>query len=447
MPKQGSHEKFWLDYASSLSRRVNTAWFFQTLSAPLLITAVVGSVAAIFIRREFPGITPALLACALASLIVVVTIICLIVSRRKFESATQSIVRIEAKSGLNSSLSTASAGAAMWPKPPENLHIPLKWHLPKTLIPPAIALVLLALGLLLPIPAKTLVSNDPSRQPQAWSQLDSQLEQLSDDGAVDEEYIDDMKERLEQLRAQEEEDWFSHASLEATDSLKESQNSEIENLDQNLDDAENALEALSNNAQNLNEGQKQKLTEEFEEALEGLQNGAMKPNPALLDQLSELDPNNLGKLSPEQLSKLKENMEKLQQSLDGVKQEGSEGDWTDQLLGDNGEGGGQGEGEGEEGEGGSGSGGIQRGPGHDPNLLKDEKNTLDVGELTALEAEDLSRAIPGDLLQLQDGKHTVDETASRATAGGNAARGKGGDRVWKDSLAPDEQKALKKYFE
>ena len=104
---------------------------------------------------------------------------------------------------------------------------------------------------------------------------------------------------------------------------------------------------------------------------------------------------------------------------------------------------GEGEGEGE----GPGKGGINRGPGHDPNVLKNHKDPLDVGDLTALEAKDLSRAIPGDLLQLQDGKHTVDEGVSKASAGGAGAQGKGGDRVWKDSLAPDEQRALKKYFE
>jgi hypothetical protein len=41
----------------------------------------------------------------------------------------------------------------------------------------------------------------------------------------------------------------------------------------------------------------------------------------------------------------------------------------------------------------------------------------------------------------------VDESASKAAAGGAAAQGKGGDRVWRDSLAPEEQRALKKYFE
>jgi hypothetical protein len=42
----------------------------------------------------------------------------------------------------------------------------------------------------------------------------------------------------------------------------------------------------------------------------------------------------------------------------------------------------------------------------------------------------------------------VDKSAVGERAGGAAgSTGAGGDRVWKDSLDPEEQKALKKFFE
>lgn len=455
MSMDNPQKAYWKERAEKLSRRVNSAWFLQTLAAPLLITAVVGAIATLVIRRELPVVSPTVIGISLLSTLVVLALAAFIIARKRFEKPAQSLVRIEADSGLNSALSAASAGVGQWPEAPANLSESLRWHLPKTLGPPLAALALLALGLFIPISAKPPVVPPPSSQPQAWSQLDSQLEQLAEDASVDEKYIEEMEKRVEQLRSQEEEEWFSHASLEATDSLKESHNSNMENLERDLSDAANALEALAENADKMTTEQKQKLTEDFENALQGLQNGAMKPNPALLDQLSKLDPNDLGKLTPEQMSQLKEGMEKLQQSLDKSGQgEGKGDDWSDQLLGDgengegegNGNGSGQGEGEGENGEG-TGSGGISRGPGHDPNVLKGAKDPLDAGELAALKAKDLSRAIPGDLLQLQDGKHTVDDSASKASTGGNAAQGKGGDRVWKESLAPEEQRALKKYFE
>jgi hypothetical protein len=455
MSNDGTNRKYWQDQSSALSRRINFGWFLQTLSAPLLIVSAIGAVATLILRREFSEIPLAAIAISLAACLLVTAVVALVLAARRFEKPEQALVRIEAGAGLHSALSAANAGVARWPEPPPNLRESLKWHLPKTLTPPLAAVVLLAIGLLVPISARQPAPPAPSSQPQAWSQIESQLEQLAEDAMVDQEYIEEVEKRLDELRAQEEEEWFSHSSLEATDSLEESHNSNMEKLDRDLSEAGNALEALAENSDKLNAQQKQKLAEQFEQALEGLQNGAMKPNPELLDQLSKLDPNDLGKLTPEQMKQLKEGMDKLKDSLEKCADchgGQGEGDWEDQLLGD-----GQGEGEGEgngsdqgegEGEGeGAGSGGIQRGPGHDPNVLRNGKDPLDVGDLTGLDAEDLSRAIPGDLLQLQDGKHTVDESASKSSAGGAAAEGKGGDRVWRDSLAPDEQRALKKYFE
>lgn len=458
MSSDGTNRKYWRDQSSALSRRINLGWFLQTLSAPLLIVSALGAVATLILRREFSGIPLAVIGISLGACLVITAIVALVLAARRFEKPEQALVRIEADAGLHSALSAANAGVSPWPEPPQSLPECLKWHLPKTLAPPLASVALLAVGLLVPISARQAAPPAPSSQPQAWSQIDSQLEQLAEDAMVDEEYIEEVEKRLEELRAQEEEEWFSHASLEATDSLEESHNSNMEKLDRELSEAGNALEALAENADKLNAQQKQKLAEQFEQALEGLQNGAMKPNPEFLDQLSKLDPNDLGKLTPEQMQQLKKSMEKLKDSLEKCEdckggQGQGEGDWEDQLLGDGegegegkGSGQGQGEGEGEDGEG-SGSGGVNRGPGHDPNVLRGAKDPLETGDLTGLSAEDLSRAVPGDLLQLQDGKHTVDESASKSAAGGAAAEGKGGDRVWRDSLAPDEQRALKKYFE
>lgn len=460
MENGSSAQEYWQSRALTLSRRINLAWFLQLLSAPLLITAVLAATATIFIRREFPAITLLSISIALLTLLILLCIATLAIARKHFEKPERSLIRIEATSSLNTALSAASAGVSPWPESPPTPTPYLRWHLPKTLIPPLAALTLLALCLIIPISAREKTPTQPAQQPQAWSQLDSELEALAEDATVDEAYLEEMQERLEQLKAQEEKDWFSHASLEATDTLEEAHGSNTENLQRDMEEMQNTLEALSQNAEKLTTEQKQKLTEEFESALQGLENGTMKPNPQLLDQLSKLDPNHLGKLSPEQLSQLKENMEKLQESLKNASQgqgqgqgEGEGQGWEDQLLGEgqgqgDGQGNGQGQGEGEgQGEGGPGSGGIQRGPGHDPNVLRDPKDPLNPGNLQALEAKDLSRAIPGDLLQLTDGKHTVDEKASTSSAGGTAAKGKGGDRIWRDSLAPDEQRALKKFFE
>lgn len=412
----------------------------QTLSGPLLIVSALGSVSTLILRREFAEIPLGSLVISLAACLAITAGIALFLAARRFEKPEQALVRIEAGAGLHSSLSSAKDGVCPWPAPPASLPANLKWHLPKTFAPPLGAIALLAIGLLVPINARHASSPAPSNQPQAWSQIDSQLEQLAEDAMVDEKYIDKVAKRLEKLRGQDEEEWFSHASLEATDSIKEAHNSNMEKLDRNLSEAVNALEALSEMADKLNAQEKQKLAEQFEQALEGLQNGEMKPNLQLLEQLSKLDLSELGKLTPEQMKQLKKGMEVLMESLEKCKdcqggQSVGQGAWDKQLLGN-------GEGEVDD----PVSGGINRGPGHDPDVLRNGKAHLDVGKLAELNAEDLSHTTPGDLLQLQVEKHTVDESAAQYAAGGVAVEGKGGDRVWRDSLAPDEQRALKKYF-
>jgi len=450
-------EAFWKARAKQLARRINLAWFLQTLAGPLLILTALSAVAVIVIRREFPEIQPATLGVAFTTAFLILILAVLRLAWRHFETPAQALVRIEAAQNLDSSLSAAQAGVRPWPEKPKNLSESLRWNLPRTITPLLIALALLATGLLIPIEARDKSPASPSQQPQAWSEMDSQLEQLAEDAMVDEEYIEKMQERLDELRSQKEEQWFSHASLEATDSLKETQNSDINQLEEDLSELNNALKALTEGAKTLDAEQKQKLSEAFEDGLEGLQNGAMKPNPDLLDKLSKLDPNQLGKLSPEQVEELKKNMEKLKKSLenaDGKKGEGEAGDWDEQLLGDQNDGdcqdgncNGCKDGKCDKPGRGTGSGDIQRGPGHDPNVLRNQKDSLDTGELAALSAKDLSRATPGDLLQLQNGQHSIDEAPTATSAGGSGSQGQGGDRVWRESLDPAEQRTLKKYFE
>jgi hypothetical protein len=163
--------------------------------------------------------------------------------------------------------------------------------------------------------------------------------------------------------------------------------------------------------------------------------------------MRQLGPENFKNLNQEQIDQLRENLKKHAEAMKNAQGQGGEGgegeDWSDELLA------GDGQCEGEvEGQPGPGSGGINRGPGHAPGVLGTEKEGVETGELSALEAKDLSRSTPGDLLELQDGEHDVDRSESGGTTGGDtAATGSGGDRVWRESLDPEEQRALKRFFE
>jgi alpha-ketoglutarate-dependent taurine dioxygenase len=448
----------WTRRAATVSRKINLAWWLETLSVPLVTIGIIGSAVLLLVRREAP-LTPAWqLAAAATAAVLLTAAIAWAVARRRFEKPEQSMVRIEAAMRLRNALSAARAGVAPWPELPPRIDAGIDWHWRRILVPPLAALALLAAGLLIPIAART--SGDTARpdQPLAWENLAADLERLDQEEVIDETYLEEMRKKLEELRAQEEEDWFSHSSLEATDTLKKQHSSAVEKLERELGRADQALGNLERNAGGMPAADKERLLQQFDQALQGLRNGALKPNPQLLDQLQQLDPGQLGKLDPGQLQQLKQNLQKAAQACKecqgGGQQGGGQGDeWLDELLDGDGEGQGQGQGKDDPNGGdpngeGSGKGGITRGPGHAPGVLGQEGERLATGDLTGLESKDLSRAFPGDLLQLQDGEHDVDKSPVAPRAGGQAgATGDGGDRVWKDALDPDEQKALKKFFE
>lgn len=449
--RDGRNQDFWRARARQVARTVNTAWWLETMAAPLLIGAMLVAVVLLGVRREFPEYGTGMLFAACVTAGLILALVCRFLAGRKFETPDHSLVRLEAAMELRNSLSAANAGVMPWPAPRKTTDAGLHWQWPRLLVPPLGAVVLIAAGLWIPMSAKTTPAAGDPEQPQAWKQLSTEIDQLTKEAVVDEKYLEETRKRLDELKAQKEEQWFSHSSLEATDSLKKSHRAETQRVDRELGRAGKALETLEKNAGAMAQAEKNRMMEEFDQALQGLQNGAMKPNPKLLEQMKQLDLKNLAQLTPEQIEQLRENMKKNAEAMKGAQGQGT--DWSDELLDGQGEGDGQGQGEGDgQGDGedgdGNGNGGVSRGPGHAPGVLGAEKDALETGDLTGLQAKDLSKSTPGDLLELQDGEHDVDKTPSAMSEGGNTqSTGKGGDRVWKDALDPDEQRTLKKFFE
>ncbi|MEO5915723.1 MAG: hypothetical protein ABIS50_15925 [Luteolibacter sp.] len=438
----------WQAKAKQVARTVNFAWWLETFSAPLLTAAILGAVALIVVRREVSHVNPWILYGSIGGGVLLLGLGCWAWAKRKFERPAESMVRMEAAMRMRNSLSAASAGVAPWPAPVEKIDAGLSWQWPRLLVPPLGALVLLAAGLFIPVSALGTRGPTTPEEPQAWKQLTTELDRLTKEDVVDEKYLEDTRKRIDELKAQEEEQWFSHSSLEATDSLKKSHRAETERVSKELGRADKALGALEKNAGAMNEAEKNRQIEEFDQALKGLQNGAMKPNPGLLEQMKQLGLKDMANLTPEQMEQMRENLKKNGEAMKKAAGKGEGEDWSDELLAGDGDGEGKGDGE-DKGDGdGNGNGGVDRGPGHANGVLGKEKDAIETGKLTGIEAKDLSKATPGDLLELQDGEHDVDKSASRISQGGGTdATGKGGDRVWRDALDPAEQQTLKRFFE
>jgi hypothetical protein len=329
----------WLAVARATARRFNWAWFLEKLSLPLLLAGLVGAALVMLARREwtvFPWVPSLAVA---GGMLVLVSLIAWFVARRHFTSKEKALVRIESAMALNNSLTAARQGVAPWPQVAEQTSDGTSWNWPRLLIPPLATLLLLSAAFLLPISAKDDSNAVPPEEPANRQSLQASIDELRKDEVVDEEYLDEIEEKVEELRQQPEEEWFDHSALEATDSLKEAHEQQLKELERDLRKAERALNALQNHSENMNPETRERLLDEFDQSLQKMNNGAMKPNKELLDQLGDIDPQQLGNLSQEQMDQLRENMRQQAQKMQGAGGEGqpNEGqgegeEWLDELM-------------------------------------------------------------------------------------------------------------------
>lgn len=429
----------WLAIAAGVRRRVNLGWWLDLLGVPALVVSLFCAAATLWLRQAATGIATGTLAASAAGAWLATALVCLMIARRRFESTATSLVRIEAAMSLRNALSTALAGRGPWPPPCRKVDAGIRWHHPRLLPPLAGSLALLIAGWLIPLPPAGTAATAAIQPPRAWEEIDTQLDQLAREEAIDPACVEETRKQLADLRAQPEDQWFSHHSLEATDQLEQAHRSEAARLGRELNRADDALAAADPANGAATAAARDRAMKEFDQALQAMQQGAMKPNPQLMEQLQAIDPARLANLTPEQVRQLREKLARDQAAL--AECEGGDDPLADGTR--------DGEGEGGDPTGDSpGNGAVTRGPGHVPRPLGKPGEDLDTGKNEALASADLTRAAAGDLLELEQAEHEIDRSRATPRAGGAAtATGKGGERVWQDSLDPDEQRTVKRFFE
>lgn len=370
-----------------------------------------------------------------------------LLARRQFLSTEQALIRLESQLHLHNALTCAALGRSPWPELPVQTDDGWQWRWSRVAGPLLACVGSLTLALSLPISA-VMTPPLPTVQPQAWQQMDEWLEKLEQEKIITPEEKQEQAAKIEALRDQPQEKWFSHESLNAGDTLKEQLQQEIAQMSQNMAQAERSLNALQNYANQLSQQAKEQLLKDFDEALSGLKDSALDLDPELMKELAQIDPNNLPSMSKEQLDQLREALKQKAQAGNGMCEnpgflgdgEGAD-DELAEMLGQLREGQGA---EGSE----PGKGDATRGPGSAPLTLSKEENNFGTNKNEAVSNKDLSRAQLGTTLGLQDGKHEVDQKTTGPTAAGSTAnKGQGGEQVWRESLTPEEKAVLKRVFE
>ncbi|MGB3119896.1 MAG: hypothetical protein WBE58_13830 [Verrucomicrobiales bacterium] len=442
----------WLTLARRLCLQYNTGWWLDRLN-PLLVTLAILSATAIVLLRTF--------AMPLTSLwflvpVGVLTLTALAGSywwaRRRFMRPAQALVRIEDRLGLCNALTCAAAGVGEWPqaKSPAGTDTPagFRWRWGMTLLPVAASVAVVLLALLIPVTPVEATRPKPS-QPSGWDQLEDYVETLKEQNIIEEKALEEVQEKIEELKSQPESEWFSHSSLEATDSLRQSLSREIQNLGNEMATAERGLSTLENYSGQLSQEEREKVLNDYQQAVQGLNSGALPMNSAMRQALSQIDPSQLGSmelssLSQEQLDQLKK---ALKEGSAACQKCAGSGEGLPTLEkgtgpGKSGNGQGQGQGQGE----GPGNGGTSRGPGTAPLTFGDE-NKLGTKNLESLQNPDLSHVAPGELISVGETKFDLDKTPrGPQQAGAVTGVGQGGDAVWRESLVPAEREVLKKFF-
>jgi len=423
---------WWWAMARRTARKVNTAWLLECAAAPLLIGSAAFSTCVLLWRSLGHPSDHVALASAGILLVLALAAISFMLARRRFERAEQSLVRIEVALGLHNALSAANRGISPWPPPhhqPLSRKTGLNWQWRRLILPPTVAAATILCAVWIPVQSRATSSTALPHQPLAWSQLDAELDALMDAAIIEETYIRQTRDRIEQLRQRDPSEWYSHNTMEATDSITQTHRAESNRLQDAMQRAENAVERMPH----ADPESRLRQFGEYRKAIEDMAGGAMKPNDALREQLGEITPENLNQLTPEQLDELRRQLreanEELRKAL-GDPEADAELDEDGLPM--------------------PGGGEPDEDGAHSPGVLGDAPaDGFEAGEFTPLAAKDLSRAALGDLLEIQSGEHAPADTSPNApvTGGDTRAIGRGGDRVWRDTLAPSEQRTLRRFFE
>jgi hypothetical protein len=443
---QPNAERYWTKRASLLARRVNVAWCLERLNGMVLILASLVALTIFAMRIEQGGSLPALpTALALGALSLLLISLAVFLGRRRFIGVEHALVRLDERLLLNSRLISAFKTVGDWPTIPSSpgSEADFRWEPARAWAPILISVVVVAAAWCLPVPPQRANSGVAAVEPGLWEEMDEWVATLKDEDLIDETALEELEKKIEELREQPEEEWFSHSSLEATDTLADSLGRELRELETGLNTLDRSISALEQFSSGMSEANRAMKMQEFNDALEALKGSGLELNEELLKQLQQIDPSQLGQetlanLSAEQLQSLQQSLQKGAQALGAL--EGlpamSEDSVLQQFADSGGEPGMK-----------PGAGGVSRGRADAPLFYGEEDKDLGTSNIEKITNPDFSRATPGEVLGLGETERDLDKTPAGPQSGGTVgSTGLGGEAVSREVLRPDEEAVLKRYF-
>jgi len=420
-------EQFWRRRAHLTAVRHNCGWWLGSFLPAAIGLSIAFSGVLLFLRKN--GGLPAGVWLWYAGFLLAAAIVALLRARGRFFTTTDGLVRLDVSLGLHNRLTAAAAGVGEYPAPrPTNDGFSWRWE--KIAAPVAASALLVFGAAVVPISVRA-GALAPTDHPVAWTQLESWIEKLEQKDVVQPEPIEELREKLKELQSQPARNWYSHSSLEAGDSLREQAAQSLQALQRDLQAAAAALTAIEHTGDQTSDAAMKNAQSLLAKALQGLELGNLPLNKELLAQLKELDLSKLKQLSPEQLARLKERLKEGKGACAECIGLGDSDEDANALVAVLAR-----------------QGGIQRGPGTLPLGLNEKPTELNTSTTEAVSNDDLSRALPGDVLGVGAGEHKVDKAIGGGTLAGGEIRsaGEGGEAVWRNDMTPREREILQRFF-
>ena len=369
--------------------------------------------------------------------------------QRGWPKAADVRVRLEQACGLHNRLSAASEGTIAYPPPPAPADDATRdvkvviWRWDQVLPLPAASLALLLAALLIPVQPPTATSPPITQKPPPLERLEEIVQRLEPARAIDERTLEELRNQVEELAQRDPEAWYTHASLEAAESLLQKTESGLNELASHLTTAAQAVDQMVGAGDSANQSAQQ--AGGLQAAMQGLEHGRMPGAADITQRLREAAGRQLDPQTAQQLADaLRQHADFLQQLAQAA--EGRPMQFTQLGAGSSpGNPGGTDSASGEE----PGQGGVSHGPGTAPLTIAQNPTTAQPGTEGALEGFDPTRAALGDAAGLSVGQHEIDrETANTAATGGELANtGTGGEAAWTQRLTPAERRAVRRTFE
>jgi hypothetical protein len=266
------------------------------------------------------------------------------------------------------------------------------------------------------------------------------VKQLESARSVDERALEELRSQVEQLAGRDPEDWYSHAGLEAAESLLQKTESGLGELANHMTAAATALDQMAGAGEGA--GNAGENAAGLQAALHGVEHGRMPGAGDVTQRLRDASGHQLDSATARQLA------DSLRKNSDALSRL-AEGGATRQIhVTQLGEGSSPGNPGGKDGEG-PGQGGVDRGPGTAPLTIAQNPSTAEPGTEGALNGFDPTRAALGDAAGQSFGQHEINRDAAEAgAAGGDVTKpGSGGEAAWTQRLTPEERRAVKRTFE